>query len=144
MSYAGPEVIYVDYQHHPRGFHGYQRLFYGFCQRDLSRRGHLSFLQRCTQEDERKRPTPEEIVEGVRALLGQWDGSNEAQRPDNPQTLGQGQYRVVRQLGSGATAFTYLVEDTFIGGMYVLKRIRNQALAQRLAGAEFRALRDLN
>ena len=104
----------------------------------------ISFLQRCTQEDERKRPTPEEIVEGVRALLGQWDGSNEAQRPDNPQTLGQGQYRVVRQLGSGATAFTYLVEDTFIGGMYVLKRIRNQALAQRLAGAEFRALRDLN
>jgi serine/threonine protein kinase len=104
----------------------------------------IVLLQSCVQEDERQRPTPEEVIETDRPLLKRWEASVEQPRPDNPQTLGQGQYRVIRQLGSGATALTFLVEDTFIGGMYVLKRIRNQALAQRLAGAEFRALKDLH
>ena len=104
----------------------------------------VALLQRCIQKDERQRPSADEVIQEARSLLKRWEASVGEQRQERPQTLGQGQYRVIRQLGSGATALTYLVEDTFVGGLYVLKHIRNQALAQRLAGAEFRTLRDLH
>ena len=60
------------------------------------------------------------------------------------QTFGGGQYRLIRILGEGATAVTYLVEDTMYGGEFVLKRIKNIAAVQRYAKAEFNALKDLS
>ena len=54
-----------------------------------------------------------------------------------------GRYRVIRTLGEGATAETYLVEDTEYDGHYVLKRIKDISLAKQLASAEFKALRHL-
>ena len=108
-------------------------------------KGIVALLQRSVfRKTNDSGPTAEEVIEEARLLLKRWQASIEEQRQERPQTLGQGQYRVIRQLGSGATALTYLVEDTFVGGLYVLKHIRNQALAQRLAGAEFRTLRDLH
>lgn len=54
-----------------------------------------------------------------------------------------GRYRVIRTLGEGATAVTYLAEDVEFEGLYVLKRIKDLTLAKRLATAEFKALRHL-
>jgi serine/threonine protein kinase len=57
-----------------------------------------------------------------------------------PGTLVAGQYRVVRSLGRGATATTYLVEDTVVEGLFVLKVLHNPETARDLARAEFRSL----
>lgn len=52
-------------------------------------------------------------------------------------------YRVIRILGEGSTAITFLAEDTEYGGVYVLKKIKDPTLAKRLVSAEFNALRNL-
>ncbi len=66
--------------------------------------------------------------------------------PESPASKGEmiaERYRLLRVLGKGATAVTLLVEDTFAGGQYVLKIIRQREWAQRLALAEFQALQSI-
>jgi len=69
------------------------------------------------------------------------------QRPLSPETseiqvgaLIDDRYRVQRILGSGATATTFLVEDEFAGGFYVLKKIHCPEWANQLAKNEWNVL----
>jgi serine/threonine protein kinase len=105
--------------------------------------GFVSLLTECVSQEPRSRPTSAEVLNGLLRLGEVWAS---LQRPatNHQQTFGGGQYRLVRVLGEGATAVTYLVEDTLYGGEFVLKRIRNLAAVQRYARAEFNALKDLS
>jgi serine/threonine protein kinase len=100
-------------------------------------------LRECASQEPRSRPTPVEVSNELKKLSERWAS---LQRPpvQPVQTLGGGQYRIIRLLGEGATAVTYLVEDTTYGGEFVLKRIKNVAAVQRYAKAEFNALKDLS
>lgn len=106
-------------------------------------------FQRCLVEDKRQRPSAGEVLrqiqEGEEQAQKDTPGSAEA-RPAGrePGTLLADQYRIIRVLGEGATAVTYLAEDTVGGGFFVLKTIRNPELIAGLARAEFRSLLDLN
>jgi serine/threonine protein kinase len=51
-------------------------------------------------------------------------------------------FEVIRPLGSGATAVTYLVEDQVIGSRFVIKALRNPRLAPLVVN-EFRMLADV-
>ncbi len=55
----------------------------------------------------------------------------------------EGRFEVIRTLGSGATAVTYLVDDRVIGSRFVVKALRNPRLAP-LAVNEFRMLADVS
>ena len=105
--------------------------------------GFVSLFTECVYQEPRSRPTSTEILNGLQKLLDTWN-SLKMPTTHQPQTFGGGQYRLVRVLGEGATAVTYLVEDTLYGGEFVLKRIRNLAAVQRYARAEFNALKDLS
>lgn len=105
--------------------------------------GFVSLLTECAAEEPRLRPTCAEVSNGLQKLKETWSKLR-LPATNQPQTFGGGQYRLVRILGEGATAVTYLVEDTLYGGEFVLKRIRNLAAVQRYAKAEFNALRDLS
>ncbi len=52
-------------------------------------------------------------------------------------------YEIVRVLGTGATATTYLANDVVAESHFVLKEIKNPELRSRLSRAEFRSLKDL-
>lgn len=105
--------------------------------------GFVSLLTECAAEEPRLRPTCAEVSNGLQKLKETWSALR-SPATNQPQTFGGGQYRLVRILGEGATAVTYLVEDTLYGGEFVLKRIRNLAAVQRYAKAEFNTLRDLS
>jgi serine/threonine protein kinase len=103
----------------------------------------VSLMSECASPEPRSRPTIKEIQNGLQKLQETW---KDLQKPATsyPQSFGGGQYRLIRILGAGATAVTYLVEDTMYGGEFVLKRIKNVAAVQRYAKAEFNALKDLS
>ena len=103
----------------------------------------VSLLSECASPEPRSRPKSEEIQSELQKLRAIW---RDMQSPAiaSPQTFGGGQYRLIRVLGEGATAVTYLVEDTSYGGEFVLKRIKNIAAVQRYAKAEFNALKGLS
>ena len=101
----------------------------------------------CIDEDERNRPTCEEMLAfascpgiersrpGVAdAASGEWAKGS----------LIENQYRIAWMLPSGGTADACVAEDEVYGGRYVLKRIRLPELITKLAGAEFRALLDMS
>lgn len=103
----------------------------------------------CLAEDERGRPTAKELAELVRtarsAAVSTWGAAASASSGDiEPGTVIADQYRVLRKLGEGATAITYLVEDLVAETLFVLKRIRNPELISRLSRAEFRSLMTLH
>jgi serine/threonine protein kinase len=104
--------------------------------------GFVSLLRECASLEPRSRPTSVEVRNGLKALRETWKNLREPAIPTT-QVFGGGQYRLIRILGEGATAVTYLVEDTIYGGEFVLKRIKNVAAVQRFARAEFNALKDL-
>jgi serine/threonine protein kinase len=103
----------------------------------------VALLRECASQEPRSRPTPTEVSNELKKLSESW-ASLQAPPVQVVQTLGGGQYRIIRVLGEGATAVTYLVEDTTYGGEFVLKRIKNVAAVQRYAKAEFNTLKDLS
>jgi serine/threonine protein kinase len=101
----------------------------------------------CMQEDERLRPTAKAVADRIAALRKPpLTSTNGTPQPDelSPGSIIENQYKIIRILGSGATATTYLAEDITAEGLCVLKVIRNPELALRLARAEFRSLRNLH
>lgn len=103
----------------------------------------MLLLSECASPEPRSRPTSVEIQNELKRLRQAWKDLRTPTAP-HPQVFGGGQYRLIRILGEGATAVTYLVEDTMYGGEFVLKRIKNVAAVQRYAKAEFNALKDLS
>ncbi len=79
-------------------------------------------------------------LEQALSALGEDDSSVDAPPPPGVGELIDKRYEVKRILGSGATATSLLVDDTFTGGLYVLKRIHRPEWADNLARAEFAAL----
>lgn len=105
---------------------------------------YVDLLKTCVIDEPRLRPTASSIVDKLENLLRTWT-STQAKPPDKtPITLGNGQYKVIRKLGEGASAVTYLVEEMFYdGGKYVLKHIKNSAAVDRFVRTEFNALKEL-
>jgi serine/threonine protein kinase len=105
-------------------------------------------LADCLTEDERRRPLAEPVAERLRAILVDRDRVLVA--PTSPRsglTDGEaidGQHRIIRRLGHGGSAITYLAEDEVAGGLFVLKTIVDAELVGRLTRNEFAQLRDLN
>jgi serine/threonine protein kinase len=94
--------------------------------------------------DVSRRPRAADTASALRGLnVVAPEDPRKEEEPQPGETL-LGRYRVVRFLGAGATASTYLVEDTFAGYEFVLKRIQDRRLAARLGLAEFRHLVELN
>jgi serine/threonine protein kinase len=63
---------------------------------------------------------------------------------DSKSELLDGRYKIIRQLGKGGSAVTYLGEDVEFGGYFALKKINDLNLAQILTKTEFEKLRGLN
>jgi serine/threonine protein kinase len=110
-------------------------------------RGLLNELfEGCLAEDERKRPEASEALNKIRTARKDLEpehpptGGTELQ----PDQLLENQYRIVRKIGEGATAITYLAKDLTAEHLFVLKTIRNQELVAKLARVEFRSLMELN
>jgi hypothetical protein len=78
----------------------------------------------------------------MRDLLVQECGSISLVRHQQGSLLDNGRYKVVRELGHGATAVTYLAEDEVRGVQVVLKQIMNPQLIP-LALTEYETLRRL-
>lgn len=112
--------------------------------RELLGESMSALFQECLLRDERMRPSAANVVERLRELRRQ------ARRPPSPPPMrdstfeeGQvvaGQYRIVRLLGRGSTAATYLAEDQEAESLFVLKVLRNPETARELARAEFKSL----
>ena len=102
----------------------------------------VSLFRDCSDSEPRSRPRAEQVVERINQIGEQWRNLGIDQGAEK--TFANGQYRLVRVLGEGATAVTYLVEDVQYGGQFVLKRIKNQTAVQRHAKTEFNALKDLS
>ena len=102
----------------------------------------IALLRACVAMEPRDRPNASQVLDRLTRIAGVWQGlrisSGKAEK-----TFSNGQYRLLRVLGEGATAVTYLVEDVLYGGNFVLKRIKNQSAVQRHAKSEFNALKDL-
>jgi serine/threonine protein kinase len=101
----------------------------------------------CMQEDERTRPaakTAADRIESLQEPTAKTPGDPGGTDDLKPGTIIENQYKIIRILGSGATATTYLAEDMTAEGLCVLKVIRNPEQALRLARAEFRSLRNLH
>lgn len=103
----------------------------------------IALLRQCASAEPRDRPGPVEARDRLEALTAIWEALRKPEVKVE-RTFGNGQYRLIRVLGEGATAITYLVEDTVYGGQFVLKRIKNQTAVQRHARTEFNALKDLS
>jgi serine/threonine protein kinase len=102
----------------------------------------IDLLRECVSSEPRRRPTSGEVQNVLKRLHEAWEALRR-EKDTTVRIFGNGQYRLLRVLGEGATAVTYLVEDTFYGGEFVLKRIKNLTAVQRYAKAEFNALKDL-
>jgi serine/threonine protein kinase len=100
-------------------------------------------LDQCLATDPSVRPDAKTVANEIRVRIA-------AKAPDvradviAVDDLLDGQYRVIRELGRGATAVTYLALDDVSGQQFVLKRITNPEWVRRLAKNEFRALLDLS
>jgi len=98
----------------------------------------------CLSTDERSRPTAKAIVD--RILAAQKTEGERKPSASSGLTTGSivdGRYRIVRELGAGATATTYLADDLVADMRVVLKRIRQPELVKRLGVREFQTLRKL-
>ncbi len=105
---------------------------------------YVQLLQECAAIEPRKRPSIPVIVQKLEALLTAWKNTQITPPPRVPTMLGNGQYRVIRKLGEGASAVTYLVEEVlYDGGKYVLKQIKNIGAVDRFVRTELSALKDL-
>ena len=113
-------------------------------------------LRSALDEDERQRPTAAQLVEDADDL---WRAESPPVASEEqgtttpvsvtapsyePDSMVDDQHRVIRQLGSGGSATTYLARDLEADEDVVLKVIRSPEFAARLARNEFRILRDLH
>ncbi len=103
----------------------------------------VKLLYQCLCEDERDRPTAKDVQEELSRL----------QTPKLPRAPGglyqpgewiDDQHRIVRLLGSGATADTYLADDTAAREHVVLKRLKDPSFYERLAQRELQSARKLD
>jgi len=102
----------------------------------------IRLFRACAASEPRERPSALQVVQRIKEIADRWQQLRPV-KGTSPRTFANGQYRLIRVLGEGATAVTYLVEDVLYGGHFVLKRIKNQAAVQRHAKTEFNALKDL-
>lgn len=105
-------------------------------------------FSQCLAEDITVRPAPDEALARLAAVAPgtstvKTSAISLGAEPSSGDVI-DGQYRVVRRLGEGATAVTYLAEDLYAERLFVLKIIRNPELVARLARAEFKFLADLH
>jgi len=110
------------------------------------------FLQRlfsdCLQEDAKKRPSAREVLARIeqerqrRETAKRKSLSEELIYEEGEQI--DDQHQIVRHLGRGATADSYLARDLVAEEFRVLKRIRNQELYEILSKSEFQALQRLH
>ena len=101
-------------------------------------------ISRCLLADERARPTSRQVLDLI--LAARKSDEESATMPSHglkPGELVDGRYRIVRELGAGATATTYLADDLVADMRVVLKRIRQTELVKRLGLREFQTLRKL-
>ncbi|MGH8542621.1 MAG: protein kinase domain-containing protein [Gammaproteobacteria bacterium] len=107
-----------------------------------------ALLDRCLSPRPTRRPTAEAFVEELSALRTSspqgFSGKHAEPGLFAPGEIVSARYRIIRQLGAGATAVTYLAEDIEIEVQVVLKVIRSPDLTARLAKAEFLSLRTLS
>ena len=102
-----------------------------------------SILDRCLASDPLARPDASAVARDIELLARrQVPASNRGDYSIDE--LIDGQYRIVRELGRGATAITYLALDEISQQHFVLKRITNPEWVGRLARNEFVVLLDLN
>jgi serine/threonine protein kinase len=101
------------------------------------------FSEAC-RSDVSLRPSPADIASTVRGMPAIRPAEANDDSEPQPGEILLGRYEVMRFLGAGATASTYLVEDTYAETEFVLKRIQDRRLAERLGLAEFRHLVELN
>jgi serine/threonine protein kinase len=107
----------------------------------------LKILGQCLSEDERERPSVGAVVEEIRNARERQEVVLPIRRPLaelSPGDTVADQYKILRVLGRGGTATTYLAEDLQAESYFVLKAIRNPELAARLARNEFRSLMSLH
>jgi len=103
-------------------------------------------FSRCMVEDERARLGADQaltLIKGKREKTLEARSQGPGPREMEPGTIVEDQYRILRILGEGATAVTYLAEDLVAESVFVLKTIRNPELVAKLSRAEFRCLVDL-
>src|SRR5690606_28727366 len=86
--------------------------------------GAIELLARCLEEDDRLRPSISEILASI--VLE----PSEPSLPRNPEVRSagemlEGQFEIIRVLGRGGSAVTYLARDTMAEELYVLKTIQN-------------------
>lgn len=87
------------------------------------------------------RPTAQDCVELLQDMVGSVGG-----RGGGP---GQGtafdhRYELIRKLGEGSSAFTYLVRDLEFGGFFAVKRFKRASAVIEQAKNEFEALRGVH
>ncbi len=98
----------------------------------------------CLREDERSRPTARAVVENIARILDHSTGASTGQGTEfAPGAVIQDRYRIVRELGSGGSATTYLADDLVVDFRVVLKRIRHPEFVRSLGLQEYKALRRL-
>lgn len=101
----------------------------------------------CLAVDERDRPLVQDVVQELAHTSRNEEVPSREHATSaelTPGTIVANQYKVIRLLGEGATASTYLAEDLVADALFVLKRIRNPELIGLLARNEFRSLLGLN
>jgi serine/threonine protein kinase len=101
-------------------------------------------LDGCLQEDERRRPVASDVADRLQRFLSPPPSHSPPSAVLQPGDRIMNQYAVLRVLGQGGTAITYLARDEVAEEDVVLKVIRDPERALQLARAEFRFLRDLH
>ncbi|HID22437.1 MAG TPA: hypothetical protein EYP14_08550, partial [Planctomycetaceae bacterium] len=110
------------------------------------------FLQQlfddCLQEDDKSRPSAREVVDRIQAEQRRREAIRQKELAE-AEVYEQGeliddQHEVIRCLGRGGTADSYLVRDLVAEEFRVLKRIRDEELYGLLSKTEFQALEKLH
>ena len=89
---------------------------------------------------ETERPSAADCSELLRDLISSVKAAASAANGD---ALLDARYRVLRKLGEGTSAFTYLVKDTMVDGFFAVKRFKRASAVWEQAKAEFETLRQI-
>lgn len=102
-----------------------------------------AMLIKCLEEEPGRRPQLDEVRQKLSTALAAKRSAESGLAVNElaPGTLIDERHRIIRRLGTGGTADTYLVEDEYSDHMaFVLKLIRDPELATRLGKTEFASL----
>ena len=98
-------------------------------------------LLACLDHDKSKRPALDDLLAAFQPPQTSGTGGTAAGGEQWAEgVLVDGQYRILRLLPSGGTADACVVKDEYYDRYYVLKRVRDNTLVTKLAGAEFDSL----